>query len=85
MGRSYNKYLNLQQIIMSNALVVHFMIGIIGIPTALIFNECKPTSSVNDIRVDFNGEMCPLTDDSQQYEGPEYRNGQGDHSCKTQC
>ena len=34
-------YLDLQDIVASNALVVHLMISIIGITTILIFDECK--------------------------------------------
>lgn len=44
-------YFNLQQVIAANTLVVHFMVGIIGITTGLILNEGKPTSGVNDFRV----------------------------------
>jgi hypothetical protein len=49
--------LDLQEVIPSNAFVVHLMVGVIRIATALILNECKPTSSVNEIRVDFNLEL----------------------------
>jgi hypothetical protein len=44
-------YLDLQQIVTANAFVVHFVISIISITTALILNEGESTFSVNDIRV----------------------------------
>jgi len=43
-------YLNFQKIIVTDALVVHFMVCIIGVSTTLIFNEGKPTLRVNEIR-----------------------------------
>jgi hypothetical protein len=36
-------YLDLQEIIPTNTLVMHLMVGIICISAALIFNECKST------------------------------------------
>lgn len=48
-------YFNLQQVISTNTLVVHFMVGIIGIATGLILNEGEPTLRVNYIRVVANG------------------------------
>lgn len=44
--------LDLQQVIPTNALVVHLMVGVICVATALILNECEPTLCVNDIRAD---------------------------------
>jgi hypothetical protein len=49
-------YLNLQQVIPTDALVVHLVVGVIRITTTLILNEGKPTFSVNDIRVDSYGD-----------------------------
>jgi hypothetical protein len=46
-------YLNLQEIIAANTLVVHLMVGIICITTTLVLDERKSTFGVNDIRVDF--------------------------------
>jgi hypothetical protein len=47
-------YLDLQQIIPSNPLVVHFMVGIIRITTAFILDECKAAllSAEEDHKVD---------------------------------
>jgi hypothetical protein len=48
-------YLDLQQIIPSNSLVVHFMVGIICITTALILDESKAAllSAEEDHKVDW--------------------------------
>ena len=61
---------------------MHFVICIIRIPTAFILNEGEPTSSVNDIRVDFKVAWDRLTDDLLQFEVLEYRNERGDHIWK---
>jgi hypothetical protein len=42
--QSDNTYLNLQQVIATDPLVVHLMVRIISIATALILHECKPKS-----------------------------------------
>lgn len=68
---------------MSDTLVVHLMIGIIGITAAFILNECESTSSVNDIREhDNKGNSEALTDDWQRFEVLECHIGQDDHNCK---
>lgn len=56
-------YLDLQQIIMANSLVVHLVIRIIRITAAFVFDKCKPTLCVNDIRMYENVELWILTDD----------------------
>jgi hypothetical protein len=58
------------------------VICIIRIPTAFVLNEGEPTSSVNDIRVDFKVAWDRLTDDLQQFEVLEYRSERGDHIWK---
>ena len=37
-------YLDLQEIVTADALVVHLMVRIIGIATALVLDECKTAS-----------------------------------------
>ena len=73
-------YFNLQQVIAANTLVVHFMVGIIGITTGLILNEGKPASSVNDIRVVTNRMLGILTDEMLQFEELGYHSGPNGHS-----
>ena len=48
--------LDLQQIISTDAFVMHLMVSIIRIATALIFNKGESTFRVNDIRVASSGE-----------------------------
>jgi hypothetical protein len=74
-------YLNLQDVITIETLVMHFMICIIRITATLIFHKREPTLSVNDIRVDFKTAKDPLTDDWQLFGVLGYRNGQGGRSC----
>lgn len=40
-GLFRSSYLNLQQVVSPNSLVVHLMIGIIGIATAFVFDKGK--------------------------------------------
>jgi hypothetical protein len=42
-------YLNLQKVVAANALVVHFMVSIVSIATALVLNEGE-TKSILRIR-----------------------------------
>lgn len=42
-------YLDFQDIVSANALVVHFMIGIIGIATIFILNKGEPISHIQQI------------------------------------
>ena len=49
-------YLDLQQIISTDAFVVHLMVSIICITTALILNKGESTFRVNNIRVASSGE-----------------------------
>ena len=87
-GEGYlrSAYLDLQDVVeTTDTLIVHFVICIIRITTTLILNEGESTLSVNDIRVDLNGELDQLTDDSLQFGVPGYRNGQADRNCKIPC
>ena len=75
-------YLNLQDIVTIKTLVMHFVICIICIASALILNKSEPASSVNYIRVDFKMAWDALTDDWPRFAVLECHNGQGDHSCR---
>ena len=41
-------YLNLQQVIATNALIVHLMVRIVSITSVLILDKCKAESKVSD-------------------------------------
>jgi hypothetical protein len=42
-------YLNLQEIIPANTLVVHLMVGIVGITAAFVLNKSEPGERVRDL------------------------------------
>ena len=46
---SETTYLNLQEVITPDTLVVHLVVSVIRVATALILNECEPTIRVNEI------------------------------------
>lgn len=65
------RYLNLQQVITTNALVMHLMIGIVGIATALVLDEREAVyeRSVEDQWLSL---FVKLTVCSRQYAEPGY-------------
>jgi hypothetical protein len=44
---SRRSYLNLQEIIATDALVVHLMVSIVGIATALVLDKCEAAHMVS--------------------------------------
>ena len=44
---SRRSYLNLQEIIATDALVVHLMVSIVGIATALVLDKCEAAHVVS--------------------------------------
>lgn len=74
--------LDLQKIISTNALIVHLVVSVIGIATALILNECKPVYRVSDSSANYRANLGYHTDGLQQCEAPGYRNEPDGHSCK---
>lgn len=75
-------HLDLQEVIPTNALVVHLVIGVIRITAALVLDKCKPTSCVNELELTPMWIRARLTDGSQRCEVQGCRNGQGDRSCE---
>ena len=76
-------YLDLQQIISPETLVMHLVVGIIRIPTTLILHKGKPTCRVNGRCIVVTSRMPRigiLTVDSQHFWALECRSVQGDHS-----
>lgn len=58
LGSAIKTYLDLQEIITSDTLVMHLVVGIIGIATALVFNKSEPTFRVNEIRNETDQNWC---------------------------
>lgn len=71
-------YLNFQQVIPANALVVHLMICIVSITTALIFNKCEPVAWMSlDVQTQY---WRKPTIDLKRFLELECHSEQGDHS-----
>ena len=74
-------YFNLQHIVTSKPLVVHLMICIVGITTALIFHKCESQDLSMKIRIQ---QAWKLTVDSRHYEVLGYRSALSGRNFKPQ-
>jgi hypothetical protein len=45
-----HSHLNLQQIVTANALVVHLVVGVVGVATALVFDKREAVPAFSDVR-----------------------------------
>lgn len=77
-------YLDLQDVITSDPLVMHVVIGIIGISAVLVLHKCEPGDggvSKRPARRDVSGWRRMLTACSKHYEAQGCRNGRACRSC----
>src|SRR5271156_6152820 len=76
-GPSSQAYLNLQQIVAANALIVHLMVGIICVTTAFVFDEGETADTVRHRQRGNMDRFARHTDGWQQCEGPECHSERG--------